>query len=90
MLVPAILDWRTRQEAAAKLTGVRRRNRRLAGLVAVLATLLALTLGLGALALVQRNRADAQGRIWMATEYIPDLPRAERANWGTFIGRLAP
>jgi hypothetical protein len=34
-------------------------------------------------------RADAQGRIWMATEYIPDLPRAERANWGTFIGRLA-
>jgi WD40 repeat protein len=62
VLVPAILDWRTRQEAAAKLTGVRRRNRRLAGLVAVLATLLALTLGLGALALVQRNRADAQGR----------------------------
>jgi hypothetical protein len=34
-------------------------------------------------------RADAQGRIWMATEYIPDLPRAERANWGTFVGRLA-
>ena len=34
-------------------------------------------------------RADAQGRIWMATEYIPDLPRAKLANWGTFIGRLA-
>jgi hypothetical protein len=34
-------------------------------------------------------RADAQGRIWMATEYIPNLPRAERANWGTFVGRLA-
>jgi hypothetical protein len=34
-------------------------------------------------------RADAQGRIWVATEYIPDLPRAKRANWGTFIGRLA-
>jgi hypothetical protein len=34
-------------------------------------------------------RADAQGRIWMATEYIPHLPRTERANWGTFIGRLA-
>jgi WD40 repeat protein len=62
VLVPAILDWRTRQEAAAKLIGVRRRNRRLAGLVAVLATLLALTLGFGAFALVQRNRADAQGR----------------------------
>jgi hypothetical protein len=26
----------------------------------------------------------------MATEYIPDLPRTERANWGTFVGRLAP
>jgi hypothetical protein len=35
-------------------------------------------------------RADAQGRIWMATEYIPDLPRTERANWGTFVGRLSP
>jgi hypothetical protein len=35
-------------------------------------------------------RADAQGRIWMATEYIPDLPRAEMANWGTFVARLAP
>jgi hypothetical protein len=34
-------------------------------------------------------RADAQGRIWMATEYIPDLPRAKNANWGTFIARLA-
>jgi hypothetical protein len=34
-------------------------------------------------------RADAQGRIWMATEYIPNLPRAKAANWGTFIGRLA-
>jgi hypothetical protein len=33
-------------------------------------------------------RADAHGRIWMATEYIPLLPRAKRANWGTFIGRL--
>jgi hypothetical protein len=35
-------------------------------------------------------RADAQGRIWMATEYIPDLPRVEMANWGTFVARLAP
>jgi hypothetical protein len=34
-------------------------------------------------------RADAQGRIWMATEYIPDLPRVEMANWGTFVARLA-
>jgi hypothetical protein len=35
-------------------------------------------------------RADARGRIWMATEYIPDLPRAKLANWGTFVARLAP
>jgi hypothetical protein len=34
-------------------------------------------------------RADARGRIWMATEYIPNLPRTERANWGTFVARLA-
>jgi hypothetical protein len=34
-------------------------------------------------------RAGAHGRIWMATEYIPQLPRADLANWGTFIGRLA-
>ena len=34
-------------------------------------------------------RADAQGLIWMATEYIPEPPRAKLANWGTFIGRLA-
>jgi hypothetical protein len=34
-------------------------------------------------------RADAHGHIWIATEYIPPLPRAKRANWGTFIGRLA-
>jgi hypothetical protein len=34
-------------------------------------------------------RADAQGRIWMATEYIPNLSRTRLANWGTFIGRLA-
>jgi hypothetical protein len=33
-------------------------------------------------------RAGGRGRIWMATEYIPQLPRAKRANWGTFIGRL--
>jgi hypothetical protein len=33
-------------------------------------------------------RADAHGHIWIATEYIPPLPRAKRANWGTFIGRL--
>jgi hypothetical protein len=35
-------------------------------------------------------RADHRGRIWMATEYIPNLPRTKLANWGTFVGRLAP
>jgi hypothetical protein len=25
----------------------------------------------------------------MATEYIPNLPRTELANWGPFVGRLA-
>jgi hypothetical protein len=35
-------------------------------------------------------RADHRGRIWMATEYIPNPPRTKLANWGTFVGRLAP
>lgn len=26
-------------------------------------------------------------KIWWATEYIPDRPRTDLANWGTFIGR---
>ncbi len=32
--------------------------------------------------------ADEAGNLWFANEYIPDLPRTELANWGTFIGRL--
>ncbi len=34
--------------------------------------------------------ADTSGRIWMATEYIPNAPRTELANWGTFIARVTP
>jgi hypothetical protein len=34
--------------------------------------------------------ADADGTIWVATEYIPPLPRTALANWGTFITRVAP
>ena len=32
--------------------------------------------------------ADADGSIWIATEYIPNAPRTLLANWGTFIGRV--
>jgi hypothetical protein len=28
------------------------------------------------------------GSIWMAAEYIPNLPRTLLANWGTFVARL--
>jgi hypothetical protein len=31
-------------------------------------------------------RPDAQGHIWMATEYIPQLPQADLANRGTSAG----
>ena len=34
--------------------------------------------------------ADTSGRIWMATEYIPNAPRTGLANWGTFIARVTP
>ncbi len=34
--------------------------------------------------------ADGTGRIWIATEYIPDLPRTLLANWGTFIAAVTP
>jgi hypothetical protein len=34
--------------------------------------------------------ADADGTIWFANEYIPNAPRTALANWGTFIGRVAP
>lgn len=34
--------------------------------------------------------ADAQGNLWMATEYIPGGPRTTLANWGTAIMSLMP
>jgi hypothetical protein len=34
--------------------------------------------------------ADRTGNNWMATEYIPDAPRTELANWGTYIYELKP
>lgn len=34
--------------------------------------------------------ASADGQIWMATEYIPNLPRTPLANWGTYIVRFTP
>jgi len=34
--------------------------------------------------------ADENGKIWLATEYIPNLPRTVNANWGTFVTRVAP
>ena len=33
---------------------------------------------------------DADGSIWMATEYTPDLARTTFANWSTYITRFAP
>jgi hypothetical protein len=30
------------------------------------------------------------GSIWMATEYIPNAPRTEYANWGTYLIRYTP
>lgn len=34
--------------------------------------------------------ADEAGNLWFATEYIPNLPRTQLANWGTFIGKITP
>jgi hypothetical protein len=34
--------------------------------------------------------AAADGSIWMATEYIPNLPRTQLANWGTLVSRYLP
>jgi hypothetical protein len=34
--------------------------------------------------------AASDGAIWMATEYIPDAPRALLANWGTLVARYRP
>ena len=33
---------------------------------------------------------DADGTIWMATEYSPDLARTTLANWSTYITRYQP
>jgi len=32
--------------------------------------------------------ADERGRIWMATEWIPNASRIPFANWSTFVTRL--
>jgi hypothetical protein len=34
--------------------------------------------------------ADANGRIWMGAEYIPNAPRSQLANWGTFVWHVRP
>ncbi len=34
--------------------------------------------------------ADADGNIWIASEYIPNLQRTLLANWGTRISKVAP
>ena len=34
--------------------------------------------------------AASDGSIWMGTEYIPNLPRTQLANWGSFVFRYIP
>lgn len=34
--------------------------------------------------------ADESGNVWFACEYIPNAPRTSLANWGTFVGHVAP
>ena len=34
--------------------------------------------------------ADESGNVWFACEYIPNDPRTVLANWGTFVGHVAP
>jgi hypothetical protein len=34
--------------------------------------------------------AASDGSIWMVTQYIPNAPRTQFANWGTFLIRYAP
>jgi hypothetical protein len=34
--------------------------------------------------------ATNDGSIWMVTEYIPDAPRTQHANWGTYVIRYQP
>jgi hypothetical protein len=29
----------------------------------------------------------SDGSVWMATQYIPNLPRTDFANWGTLLAR---
>jgi hypothetical protein len=33
---------------------------------------------------------DADGSLWIATEYVPGGPRDPSENWGTFVGHLVP
>jgi hypothetical protein len=33
---------------------------------------------------------DADGSLWIATEYVPGGPRDPAQNWGTFVGRFVP
>ena len=35
-----------------------------------------------------RPPSIADGAIWMGNEFIPDAPRTQLANWGTFLSRL--
>ncbi|HET7586884.1 MAG TPA: hypothetical protein VFL45_02255 [Gammaproteobacteria bacterium] len=34
--------------------------------------------------------ADENGDIWLATEFVPDEPRLDLANWGTRISKVSP
>jgi hypothetical protein len=34
--------------------------------------------------------AASDGSIWMTTEFIPNAPRTQKANWGTFITQFIP
>jgi hypothetical protein len=33
---------------------------------------------------------DADGSLWIATQYVPGGPRDPNENWGTFVGHLTP
>jgi len=34
--------------------------------------------------------AAPDGSIWLVGQYIPNLPRSQFANWGTYIFRYVP
>jgi hypothetical protein len=34
--------------------------------------------------------ADSSGKIWIGHEYIPNSPRTQLANWGTFVSQVTP